>query len=542
MQYTGALGAAFKQAKSRTFFQANDNTIDTTNAVIGLIVAGSLIRIALAGAVGFGTDESYTVANARYFAWSYVDYPPLHVWLVGAWSWICGSEAPIVLRLPFIALFAGSTWVMFRLTALLFDDAAGFWAALLFNLAPVFTLAHASWVLPDGPLAFLMLSGAFAAARLLFATDEPSRAMAGWAGTGLLAGLAMLTKFHGVFLPSAIFAFLLTWRPGRQVLASPAPWLGAAIAVAVFLPVILWNLHHGGIGLFFQTKRLTAAPHPSLVRVLGAILSQSAYLTPWLFVPLATAWIAALARGPSVPRTWFLALLASGPIIVFTAANFVARGLPHWPMPGWLFAFPLLGAEAVRLARFRPRFVGYGCAASAGLLLVLVAIFATDGRTGWLANRFPRQYAHLDPTLDLLNWTELDRAIPERRLIDTATPAAAAIRWMDAGKLNYAIGRSIPVLCLCSDPQQFRYLHNPAQFSGRNIIVIGTRKDLADPHTTLLHWFTRVETLAPVTLHRAGQPAIELAIVRGVGFKPYGAAFSVVEPHPHAGETIIARR
>src|SRR5208282_3428677 len=164
MPYTGALGMAFGQTQSRAFFQANDNTIDATMPVIGLIVAGSLIRIALAGAVGFGTDESYTVANARYFAWSYVDYPPLHVWLVGAWSWIWGSEAPIVLRLPFIALFAGSTWMMFRLTALLFDDAAGFWAALLFNLAPVFTLAHASWVLPDGPLAFLMLSGAFVAA------------------------------------------------------------------------------------------------------------------------------------------------------------------------------------------------------------------------------------------------------------------------------------------------------------------------------------------------------------------------------------------
>src|SRR5208282_651481 len=164
MQHTRALDAAFEQTRSRAFFRASDNTVDATKAVIGLIAAGSLIRIALAGAVGFGIDESYAVANARYFAWSYVDYPPLHAWLVGAWSWIWGSEAPIVLRLPFIALFAGSTWMMFRLTALLFDDAAGFWAALLFNLAPVFTLAHASWVLPDGPLAFLMLSGAFVAA------------------------------------------------------------------------------------------------------------------------------------------------------------------------------------------------------------------------------------------------------------------------------------------------------------------------------------------------------------------------------------------
>ena len=80
--------------------------------VLALIITGSLIRIAMAGATGLGTDESYTVANARHFAWSYVDYPPIHVWLVGAWSRLVGSEAPLVVRLPFIAFFAGSTWMI----------------------------------------------------------------------------------------------------------------------------------------------------------------------------------------------------------------------------------------------------------------------------------------------------------------------------------------------------------------------------------------------------------------------------------------------
>src|SRR5208337_4689831 len=107
-------------------------------------------------------------------------------------------------------------------------------------------------------------------------------------------------------------------------------------------------------------------------RVFGAVIAQSAYLTPWLFIPLAASLIAALVRGPGAPRSWFFALLASGPITIFTAANFVAQGLPHWPMPGWLFAFPLLGAEVARVANARPKLVAYGCATSASVLLLLV--------------------------------------------------------------------------------------------------------------------------------------------------------------------------
>ncbi|HUJ02719.1 MAG TPA: hypothetical protein VLW75_03705, partial [Rhizomicrobium sp.] len=63
------------------------------NAVFLLIVAGSVIRVAMAAAVGLGSDESYAVANARMLALSYVDYPPLHAWLVWAWVSLTGSEA-----------------------------------------------------------------------------------------------------------------------------------------------------------------------------------------------------------------------------------------------------------------------------------------------------------------------------------------------------------------------------------------------------------------------------------------------------------------
>jgi hypothetical protein len=493
--------------------------LDPPRMVLAIILIGTIIRLVFSASVGLGSDESYTVANARTLALSYVDYPPLHAWLVGAWSWLWGSESPLIVRLPFIALFAGSTWMMFRLTALLFGARAGAWAALLLNLSPVFTLPHASWVLPDGPLIFFMLSGAFAVARLLFENERPSSAMAGWIWAGTLAGFAILSKYHGIFLLAGVFVFLVSWPPGRRVLAAPGPWLGATAALVVFVPVLIWNANHDWVGLFFQTQRLKHAPL-EFGRVFTSLGAQAGYLAPWIFVPLAYVWVASLVRGPSQPQRWFLAMLASGPIIGFTLANIMAPGLPHWSMPGWLFVFPILGAEAARVAKAHPKLMSSAVVAAAAALMAVIVLFGTNARTGWLVNDLPARYLHADPTTDLLDWNELDAVLARRHVLNAQTPAIAATHWNEAGKLNYSMGRDVPVLCLCADPQQFRYLQTLARFSGRNIIIVGMHRDAAEIEGTLMGRFARFEILKPVILHRAGRAAIELTILRGIGFKP----------------------
>ena len=494
--------------------------IDPQRAVIVLIAVGALIRIAMAGAFGFGIDESYSVANSRFWAWSYVDYPPLHIWLTGAWAWIWHSESPFVLRLPFVAFFAGSTWLMFRVTSLVFNRRAGFWAALLFNLAPVFALPDASWVLPEGPLAFFLLAGSYVIAKLLFAEVENSRLFREWLSAGALAGLAMLSKYHGMFLLAGVFVFLLSWTPGRPILATRWPWLGALVALTIFLPVLFWNAQHGWIGLFFQSRRVTDSTDLSLMRVVENIGGQAAYLSPWLFVPLAIVWLSALAKGVRSPQTWYFALLASGPILLFTAANIFSRGLPHWTMPGWLFAFPLLGAEIERSEQRWPRLLVYGTGAAALFLLAAFAVLATQANTGWLTRNLPERWAQADPTLDLLDWNQLNDTFAKRKLIDRDISAIGALEWIEAGKLNYAVGRSIPVLCLCQDPQQFRFLHDASSFAGRDMLVIDTKRDFARREITLGHWFDHLERLQPITLSRAGGSGVELVVLRGIGFRP----------------------
>src|SRR4051794_29755444 len=84
-----------------------------------LVGGGALVRLALAAALGLGIDESYMVSAGRSLQAGYFDHPPISWWLSAGMAQLAGSEAAWVVRLPFIALFAVSTALIWRLTALL---------------------------------------------------------------------------------------------------------------------------------------------------------------------------------------------------------------------------------------------------------------------------------------------------------------------------------------------------------------------------------------------------------------------------------------
>ena len=89
-----------------------------------------------------------------------------------------------------------------------------------------------------------------------------------WLAAGVFAGLALLSKFTAVMLVPAVLAFMLVpgWR--RRWLASPYPWFAALIAVAVFLPVLIWNAGHDWASFRFQLVRATAT-HEFSLRTVG---------------------------------------------------------------------------------------------------------------------------------------------------------------------------------------------------------------------------------------------------------------------------------
>lgn len=477
-------------------------------AVVVLIIA-TILRLAVAILLPLGEDEAYAIGIARQFSLSYFDHPPLHFWLTGGWAALWGNESPWLLRLPFVALAALSSWLIFVLTRRLFGDAAAVWAIVLFNVAPVYGIAHGTLVLPDGPLLTASLGVAVVLARIV--ADDASPQLWRWALAGGVAGLALLSKYHGVLLVAGVLIFLVTTRQ-RRWLATPGPWLAAGIATAMFTPVIIWNWQHDWASFAYQAGRSDGDNADGALGLAQSLAGQAVYLVPWFLIALAIAWIRALLGGPRRENRWMLACLATLPIVVFTGLTLRSPGLPHWPMPGWVFVVPLL-AEA--LAGLRP------VLRSASRAIVAVTAVAVVGLVGLgiVQARWGVFDLRPDPTGVMQPWDELRSQLETRGLPANARTFIASRNWRRAGQLNTLFGADIPVLCLCRSAKHLGYVHAPADYAGWTGILIDVPNALSDD-TDVTGWFETLTAPEDISLTRQGKVVYPLSLRVGTGYLP----------------------
>jgi Dolichyl-phosphate-mannose-protein mannosyltransferase len=478
--------------------------------LILLLVVATLVRLGFAAALGLGVDESYMVASGRALSFGYFDHPPASWWLAWAASHLAGTEAPVVVRLPFIGLFAFSTVLMFRLGAAFAGEGAGLWAAVLLNLSPVFGVTTGTWVLPDGPLDCALLGAALCVVRALPAQGRA--ALLWWAGAGLCAGLALFSKYSAALTLLGAFVYLLTSRDHRRWLVRPEPYLAALLAVLIFSPVLVWNATHHWASFAFQGERATAGTHFHLLGPLVVLGGEALFVLPWIWAPMMALFVAALRRGPSAWQSWLLACLAAPPIVVFAlvAAWSSQRVLFHWAAPGYLMLFPLLGqAVATRLPS---KWVRRALRDTALLVVLTVAVVATQVRFDWLHPVIARE-AHQDPDLEAIDWSSLRTDLAARGLLTLGTVVGVP-DWRDAGKIAYALGPGVTVLCLNRDARQFGLADPPQRFVGQDVLLL--IPEHADRATqALAPVFDGIDALPPAPIRHAGRVLAEVAVLRG---------------------------
>ena len=481
------------------------------NAVVALIVLSALLRLAFAAMMGLGIDESYMAAAGRHLMLSYFDHPPLAWWLAWAAGQLFGSDSDIGVRAPFILLFSLSTWLMFRLGSTLFSPRAGLWAAVLLNLAPVFGVTTGSWVLPDGPLDCALLGLALCMAHAL-----TGQRRGWWLGVGLCAGLALLSKYSAVFALAGLGLYLASQPRDRAWLARAEPYLAVLIALLLFAPVVMWNAQHDWVSFRFQGGRAEGfALHP--LAPLTTLAGEALFVLPWIWLPLMVSFAAALRRGPACRNDWLLCCLGAPPIAAFSLIALWSheRMLFHWAAPGYLMLFPLLGrAVAERLAR-RDRGVRLWLAGSAAVVIAAMLFVGSEVRWNWLPLVGEHFAAGDDPDLEAVDWTSLRRELEQRHLLGGTVAAAAVTRWTDAGKLDYALGGVVPVVCLCADPRQYGFTNDMTPLRGRDLLIVAPRSTAAAVKTELAAMFGAIEALPPLTLLHAGVEAMAVPLFLG---------------------------
>ena len=481
------------------------------NATLAIIFAFLAFRLVLSLSVGLGVDESYSLANARDLSLSYFDHPPLHLWIAHMSEALFGA-APLA-RLPFVVMFAGTTWMMFRCTERLFGSAAGVWTALALNLTGFFTAAAGEWILPDGPMLLCLSGAAYCMASILRpSSDDKGTALRNWAMFGYWLGAAGLAKYQAIGFAVGLLLFFVTVPARLKLLWQPGPYLAFVLALGVISPVLIWNAENGWVSFLFQASRGAqgAVWKPQhLVTIVGG---QILYLLPWLFVPLVWAGIDAARAGRADEARW-LCLCTGVPLIVIVTVVplFGPAGLPHWSMAGWLMLYPLLGDLLARKAKDHvwPR---RWALASAVFLVGASTLLASQAATGWVKHLAPSLFAKGDPSLETLAWDDLRTVLAETGLLKRAS-FVAAVRWNEAGRIELALDHALPVLALTQDPRHFAFRYDPAAFVGRDALIVGSANAVAENIELLRPYFLHLTPGPIVQIKRGGRPEIELHVV-----------------------------
>jgi hypothetical protein len=326
----------------------------TAWVLIAAIAAVQFVaHVATNGHYGMFRDEFYYLACANHLDWGYVDQPPLSIAILAAWKAIAGDSVQAIRILP--ALAGASVVVLAGMLARELGGgrfAQGF-SALAAAVAPAY-IAIAGFYSMNA-FEVVVWTAAFYLLARLFNTGRTRL----WIPLGLLLGLGLLNKIS-VFVLGAGIAGGLLLTQWRAHLRSKHLWAGAAIALVLFAPYVVWQVPHGWPTLEFianaKKYKIAAFTPPAF------LAEQIQLMHPMLF-PLWLAGLGYLFFSRSMAR---YRAFAWGFVIALVILV-VQKSKPYYFVPAFP---PLLAAGSVALERVTRRRLRWVKPTSAGLVAV----------------------------------------------------------------------------------------------------------------------------------------------------------------------------
>lgn len=284
-----------------------------------------VFHFAIGNHFGFHRDELQFLFDARHLAWGYVAYPPLTSFL-GRIAIALFGISPAVFRLPASIADATSLVLIGLLARQMGGGRAAQIIALLAGLAVLLVVGALMQYVSFDYLAWTLV--AFFTAAVL-RTENPRW----WLAVGAAVGIGILSKYAIAFPVVSLMAGLALLPSQRHHLGTRWFWYGAALALAIATPHLVWEARHGFITV--QMERFVHARDVGEGRAAGYWTDQLLFMA--LGMPIAVAGLWWLLKSA---RFRLLAFLYLGPLLLFA----VAKGRGYYLLAGYV---PLYAAGAV---------------------------------------------------------------------------------------------------------------------------------------------------------------------------------------------------
>lgn len=401
--------------------------------VAAVVLVQAVVLLAMAPFYGPHRDELYFASAGRRLAWGYPDQPSLTP-LLARLADLVAPQSLVALRVPSILAVTGTVCLAAHLARLL-GGARG---------AQVLTAATVAASAVTTAVGHLLSTTTFdvlawTAILVLVAQALVDRRPRLWLLAGLVAGVGLNNKHSVVFCLFGVLVGVAVVRETRPVLRTRWPWLGGLVALALWVPNLVWQAWHS-----WPVVELSADIAEEYGGVAGRVgLVVEALL---MFSPLiAVVWLAGLVQLLRRPQ-WARARPVGVAFLAVTAVFLLTGGKGYY-LAGAIV--PLVAAGCVALVERWPG----GRAAVAGLLLALSAVVAWPALVpvlpvrAYVASPYSAADGDQPETIGWPEYADTVRAVvgslpPERRrtavLFTGNYGEAGAGEWYDVGVPAYS--------------------------------------------------------------------------------------------------------
>ena len=416
------------------------------------ICIAAIVHFALGFSIEFSVDEAHYALYATHLAWSYFDHPPLVGWI--QWPLITLTSSEGFIRLVPEFLWAVSCLLVYQVTleihhfiqgrnsgyltsSLPSANTCGLMAVLAIIAAP---MPHvlAIGLLPDTLLAPLSLGLMYVAIRWLI---QDHFTMRDWLLTGVLLGLAGLSKYTAIFTAFALLLILISARR-KPWIGKLGFWFAILLALLLISPVLYWNWINDWISFKYQIAHGSGGEW--LWQRLGAFLGIQIIV----FGPLLIMGGYIFIKDCLHPIKLSLASLLGFffiPFVIFTILS-SGGGLPHWTTPAWFCLAPFAGIGLAKVWSTQHRNV-------IRVLFVLQIALCLIGFGFVLSGGISSASIKSNPIADLYGWKIAGQKAAE---LTQATKAdGIAVQNWTLGSRAAWYAKPIPVFVLDQRKDQF---------------------------------------------------------------------------------------
>ncbi len=420
--------------------------------LVQLILVATILRMIVALVLEFGNDEAYYFLYALNLQPNYFDHPPGVALLIRIFTLNLTLTDEFFVRLGPIVCSSIGTWLTYRLGTALKNEQTGWFASILYTTSLYTSLLAGTFIIPDSPQVVAWLASLLVMHSILSVPADQQVPIRSWLLFGVLAGVTILCKVHGVFLWASLGGYLFFFA--RKRLTSPGVYFSAAVTAVVISPILIWNIQNDFITYRFHSERVDVqGSWIHLDSFIQAVFGQLLYSNPVNSVLIIISlWKLKTMRYLSDGSLRFVLFNGVPLVAVVSIMSLFNPMLPHWSGPGFMVLSFLAAAyldEKMTVAGsvMEPGILRVSSLA-VGAMLIL-AVLVVDLYPGTFGSHNKSKFGDDDFTLDLYGWGRFSKSfgpwLSEQENLGNIPPNLPLVvnKWFPGSHIEYYVARPL---------------------------------------------------------------------------------------------------